>query len=118
MLANLEIRFFFSGICIYYFLKNILINLLLSNLDKIVEKLMCRRSMEFLNEQKSLYCKQYGFCNGFLTVHAIINVSDNIESAINTKQFVYGVFIDLQKAFDTVDHNILLEKIQHLVSEE
>ena len=79
---------------------------------------MCRRSMEFLNEQKSLYCKQYGFCNGFLTAHAIIDVSDNIESAINTKQFVYGVFIDLQKAFDTVDHNILLEKIQHLVSEE
>ena len=69
--------------------------------------------MEFLNEQKIFYCKQYGFCKGFLTANAIINLSDNIESAIDTKQFVYGVFIDLQKAFDTVDHNILLEKIQH-----
>ena len=38
---------------------------------------------------------------------------DNIESAIDNKQFVCGVLIDLQKAFDTVNHNILLEKIQH-----
>ena len=66
-----------------------------------------------MNEQKIIYCKQYGFHKGFSTAHAIINLIDNIESAIDNKQFVYGVFIDLQKAFDTVDHNILLEKIQH-----
>ena len=91
---------------------------LLSNLDKIIEKLMHKRLMEFLNEQKVLYCKQYGFRKSFSTAHAIINLIDNIESAIDNIKFVYGVFIDLQKALDTVDHNILLEKIQTMVSEE
>ena len=66
--------------------------------------------MEFLNEQKIIYCKQYGFRKGFSTAHAIINLMDTIESAIDNKQFVCGVFTDFQKAFDTVDHNNLLEK--------
>ena len=74
---------------------------------------MHKRLMEFLNEQKILYCKQYGFRKGFSTAHAIISLIGNTESAIHNTQFVCGVFIDLQKAFDTVDHNILLEKIQH-----
>ena len=69
--------------------------------------------MKFLNEQKVLYCRQYEFCKGFSTAHAIISLTDNIESAVNNKQFVSGVFIDLQKAFDTVDRNILFEKIHH-----
>ena len=69
--------------------------------------------MKFLNEQKILYCKQYGFRKGFSTAHAIISLIGNTESAIHNTQFVCGVFIYLQKAFDTVDHNILLEKIQH-----
>ena len=43
----------------------------------------------------------------------MINITDNIGSAIDNKQFVCVVFIDLQKAFDTVDHNILIEKIPH-----
>ena len=86
---------------------------LLSNLDKVNEKLMHKRLMEFLNEQKILYCKQYGFRKGFPTAHAIINLIDNIESDIDNKQFVCGFFIDLQKVFDTVDQDILLEKIQH-----
>ena len=76
---------------------------------------MHKRLMEFLNEQKVLYCKQYGFRKSFSTAHAIINLIDNIESAIDNKKFVYGVFIDLQKALDTVDHDILLEKIQTMV---
>ena len=87
--------------------------LLLSNLDKIIEKLMHKRLIKFLNEQKVLYCRQYEFRKGFSTAHAIISLTDNIESAVDSKQFVSGVFIDLQKAFDTVDHNILFEKIQH-----
>ena len=80
---------------------------------KIIEKLIHKRLMKFLNEQKILYCKQYGFRKGFSTAHAIISLIDNTESAIHNTQFVCGVFIYLQKAFDTVDHNILLEKIQH-----
>ena len=88
---------------------------MLSNLDKMIEKLMYKRLMKFFNEQKFLYCKQYGLRKGFSTTQAIMNLTDNIKSAIDNKQFVYGVFIDLQKTFDTADYNILLEKIKHYV---
>ena len=83
---------------------------LLSNLDKIIEKLMHKRLMEFLNEQKVLYCKQYGFRKSFSTAHAIINLIDNIESAIDNIKFVYGVFIDLQKALDKLITTSYLRK--------
>ena len=53
--------------------------------------------------KKIICCKQYVFCKGFSTAHAITNLIDNIASAIDNKQFVCGVFIDLQKAFDIVD---------------
>ena len=69
--------------------------------------------MEFLDEQKILYCKQYRFSKGFSTAHVIINLTDNIESAIDNKQFVCRVYVDLQRVFDSFDHKILLEKIKH-----
>ena len=93
--------------------------LLLSNLDKIIETFMHKRLMEFLNEEKIISCKQNEFFKGFSTAHVIINLIDNVESAIYNKQFVCGVFIDLQKAFDIVDHNIFyLKKYSTMVSEE
>ena len=74
--------------------------------------------MEFLNEQKILYCKQYGFRKGFSTVHAIINLTDNIESAIDNKQFVCGVFIDLQKILIHLITTFHLKKCNTMVLEE
>ena len=59
-----------------------------------------------MNEQKTLYYKQYGFPKSFSTAHAIINLIENIESAIDNKQFL------CTKAFDIADHNTLLLKIQ------
>ena len=44
--------------------------------------------MGFLNEQ-ILYCKQYGFCKGFSTTHGIINLIDNMEIAVDNKQFLF-----------------------------
>ena len=60
-----------------------------------------------------LYKKQIGFQNNFSTTHAVITLIENIEKAIDNKMFVLGVFVDLQKAFDTVDHDILLHKLSH-----
>ena len=76
-----------------------------SNIDKIIEKLMHKRLTEFLNDEKVLYKKQFVFQKKFSTAHAIITLIKNIEKAIDNKLFVCGIFIDLQKAFDTVDHN-------------
>ena len=74
---------------------------------------MHKRLMGFLNDQKVLYKKQFGFQKNFSTAHAVISLIENIEKAIDNKMFVCGVFVDLQKAFDTVDHNILLHKLSH-----
>ena len=71
---------------------------LLSNLDKIIEKLMHKRLMGFLNDQKVLYKKQFGFQKKFSTAHAVISLIENIEKAIDNKMFVCRVFVDLQKA--------------------
>ena len=53
--------------------------------------------MKFLNKQKGISYKQYGFRKAFSTAHAIINLIYNIESAIDKKQLVCGIFIDFYK---------------------
>ena len=63
--------------------------------------------------QKALYKKQLGFQKSFSIAHAVIRLIGNIEKAIHNKAFVCGIFVDLQKAFDTVDHNILFHKLPH-----
>ena len=64
--------------------------------------------MGFLNDQKVLYKKQFRFQKTFSTAHAVISLIENIEKVIENKMFACGFFANLQKAFDTVDHNILL----------
>ena len=74
---------------------------------------MHKRLMGFLNDQKIIYKKQIGFPKNISTAHAVISLIENIEKAIDNKVFVCGVFVDFQKSFDTVDHNILLHKLSH-----
>ena len=69
--------------------------------------------MLFLNEHNTLYQRQFGFQKQFSTAHAIIKLIEDIEESLDNKQSVCAVFIDLQNAFDTVNHNILLNKLSH-----
>ena len=67
----------------------------------------------FLNKNKVLSSFQFGFRKKHSTNHALISLTEMIRLALDNDQFVCGVFINLQKAFDTVDHKILLSEINH-----
>ena len=87
---------------------------LLSNFSKILEKIMHNRLMTFLETNNILSASQFGFRKNHSTVHPMIQFSNFISNALNNKEHVLAVFCDLRKAFDTVDHKILLKKMKKI----
>ena len=90
--------------------------LLLSNLEKILEKLMYSRIFKFFNDNKSIYSLQFGFRYKYSTTHALISLTKEIGKKIDEGNIGCGIFIDLQKAFDIVEYDTLLAKPEHMVS--
>lgn len=86
---------------------------LLSNIEKIYEKIMYNRTVDFLHQHEIFYAKQFGFRKHYSTVHTLLNITERIRKCLDNGELACGVFIDLQKAFDTVDHKILLSKLNH-----
>ena len=79
--------------------------------SKIFEKSMHIHLVHFLQKNKVLFCYQFGFWNGYSVNHAITSLTELTRKGLDEGKFMCGVFTDLQKAFDTVDHNILLSKL-------
>ena len=86
---------------------------LLSIFDKIIEKIVHKRLYNFLEHNNILYKNQFGFRKNNSTTFALLQITEKIKETIDNRKYGCGIFIDLRKAFDTVNHNILLTKLEH-----
>ena len=81
--------------------------------SKILERIVYNRSYDFLSKNELLYKKQHGFRTNHSTYMAVVDIINDISKAIDYDMNTVGIFMDLSKAFDTIDHNILLAELYH-----
>ena len=85
---------------------------LLSCLNKLFEKILCKRLVRFLEINHILFDYQFGFRKLHSTTLVLIEFTDSIRKVLDEGNYAISVFVDLTKAFDTVDHEILLDKME------
>ena len=86
---------------------------LLSVFNIILERLVYNRLIDFIEKMNIIYAKQFGFRSKHSTEHAILNIVDNIHKGIENGKLSCGIFLDFRKAFDSVNHAILIKKLEH-----
>ena len=82
-------------------------------ISKVLEKLMHKRVYKFLNQSDYFYKYQFGFRETYSTELALITLNDKICTAFDRNRNILGIFLDLSKAFDTVNFPILLNKLNY-----
>ena len=86
---------------------------LLCVLSKVFEKVMYNRLLDFLEDQKFFVNEQFGFRKLHSSKMAFMISIDKLIESLDRGEYVIGMFLDFSKAFDTVDHKILLQKMYH-----
>ena len=86
---------------------------LISNIGKLIEKIVHERLYNFLEKNSLLFKQQYRFRNKLSTNHSLIDITNRIQEADDNGQYACGIYVDFKKTFDMVNHNILLDKLAH-----
>ena len=81
--------------------------------SKILERIMYNRLYSYLTENNISSNKQFGFRADHSTEHALLELVDQISNTFNDKNYFLGIFNDLSKAFDSLDHKTLTQKLEH-----
>ena len=76
---------------------------------------MHNRLYKFLNDSNVIYPLQFGFRQKYATSFASINLTETIKEPLDQGKYGCGIFVELEKAFNTVGHNILMGKLKHYV---
>ena len=86
---------------------------LLPAISKVLEKIIALQLSSYFEKNKLLFDNQYGFRPKHSTEHAALELIDRITNKMDTNEIPLNIFLDLSKAFDTIDHSILLNKLKY-----
>ena len=83
----------------------------ISPFSKVLERLVYDQLVSYLEKECLLFNFQFGFRKGYSTEYAILETVEKLKSAVDDQKITCGIFLDFSKAFDTINHHILLEKL-------